>query len=94
MQDALISMFGGRAAEELVKAVRAAPASHWGIDAFLHEYALSSREGVVLMCLAEALLRIPDSETADRLSRDKLENDLGPSLVNMVRNVQIDLNGR
>ena len=43
-----------------------------GIDAFLHEYELSSREGVVLMCLAEALLRIPDAETADQLIRDKL----------------------
>jgi RHH-type proline utilization regulon transcriptional repressor/proline dehydrogenase/delta 1-pyrroline-5-carboxylate dehydrogenase len=43
-----------------------------GIDAFLHEYALSSPEGVALMCLAEALLRIPDSDTIDRLIRDKL----------------------
>ncbi len=43
-----------------------------GIDALLHEYALSSREGVALMCLAEALLRTPDSETVDRLIRDKL----------------------
>ena len=43
-----------------------------GIDAFLHEYELSTPEGVALMCLAEALLRIPDSETIDRLIRDKL----------------------
>jgi RHH-type transcriptional regulator, proline utilization regulon repressor / proline dehydrogenase / delta 1-pyrroline-5-carboxylate dehydrogenase len=43
-----------------------------GLDAFLQEYALSSEEGVVLMCLAEALLRIPDAATADRLIRDKL----------------------
>ena len=43
-----------------------------GLDAFLQEYALSSREGVVLMCLAEALLRIPDAATADRLIREKL----------------------
>ena len=55
-----------------------------GLDAFLHEYALSSREGVVLMCLAEALLRIPDAETADRLIRDKIggadwESHLGES---------------
>jgi RHH-type proline utilization regulon transcriptional repressor/proline dehydrogenase/delta 1-pyrroline-5-carboxylate dehydrogenase len=55
-----------------------------GIDAFLREYALSSQEGVVLMCLAEALLRIPDAETADRLIRDKLaaadwERHLGQS---------------
>ncbi|NEV65186.1 proline dehydrogenase family protein [Thiorhodococcus minor] len=43
-----------------------------GLDAFLHAYDLSSREGVALMCLAEALLRIPDKETRDRLIRDKL----------------------
>jgi RHH-type proline utilization regulon transcriptional repressor/proline dehydrogenase/delta 1-pyrroline-5-carboxylate dehydrogenase len=43
-----------------------------GLDAFLQEYSLSSEEGVVLMCLAEALLRIPDAGTADLLIRDKL----------------------
>ena len=43
-----------------------------GIDAFLHEYALSSPEGVALLCLAEALLRVPDAETVDRLIRDKI----------------------
>jgi RHH-type proline utilization regulon transcriptional repressor/proline dehydrogenase/delta 1-pyrroline-5-carboxylate dehydrogenase len=43
-----------------------------GIDALLHEYALSTPEGVALMCLAEALLRIPDAATVDRLIRDKL----------------------
>jgi RHH-type proline utilization regulon transcriptional repressor/proline dehydrogenase/delta 1-pyrroline-5-carboxylate dehydrogenase len=43
-----------------------------GIDAFLHEYKLSTEEGVALMCVAEALLRIPDAETANRLIRDKL----------------------
>jgi hypothetical protein len=41
---------------------------------FLATYDLSSREGVVLMCLAEALLRIPDSATVDRLIRDKIGN--------------------
>ncbi len=55
----------------LVRAVRARPRAG-GLDAFLHEYALSSREGIVLMCLAEALLRIPDADTADRLIRDKI----------------------
>src|SRR3954447_25364646 len=43
-----------------------------GLDAFLHEYALSSQEGVALMCLAKALLRIPDAETVDKLIRDKI----------------------
>ena len=42
------------------------------LDGFLAEYGLDTREGVVLMCLAEALLRIPDSETVDRLIRDKV----------------------
>ena len=43
-----------------------------GVDALLREYDLSSGEGIVLMCLAEALLRIPDADTADRLIADKL----------------------
>lgn len=43
-----------------------------GIEAFLQEYDLSSQEGVLLMCIAEALLRIPDAETADRLIHDRL----------------------
>ncbi|MFP6730743.1 MAG: bifunctional proline dehydrogenase/L-glutamate gamma-semialdehyde dehydrogenase PutA [Alphaproteobacteria bacterium] len=59
-------------AQKLVAAVREGRQGAGGIDAFLQEYELSSQEGVVLMCLAEALLRIPDSETADRLIRDKL----------------------
>jgi len=41
-------------------------------NAFLHEYDLSSEEGVALMCLAEALLRIPDAATADRFISDRL----------------------
>ena len=43
-----------------------------GLGAFLQEYDLSSQEGVLLMCIAEALLRIPDAATADRLIRDCL----------------------
>ncbi|MFD1623381.1 bifunctional proline dehydrogenase/L-glutamate gamma-semialdehyde dehydrogenase PutA [Azospirillum griseum] len=42
------------------------------LDAFLQEFGLSTKEGVALMCLAEALLRIPDAETADLLIRDKI----------------------
>ena len=45
-----------------------------GLDAFLQQYDLSSQEGVVLMCLAEALLRVPDKATADRLISDKLSS--------------------
>src|SRR5262245_15451913 len=48
----------------LVSAVREAKPSGSGLDAFLRQYHLGSREGVILMCLAEALLRIPDAETA------------------------------
>jgi RHH-type proline utilization regulon transcriptional repressor/proline dehydrogenase/delta 1-pyrroline-5-carboxylate dehydrogenase len=59
-------------AKGLVSDVRAHRSAQGGIDAFMHEYSLSSEEGVVLMCLAEALLRIPDAETADRLIADKL----------------------
>ena len=59
-------------ARDLVAAVRKAPASKTGLDAFLRQYDLSSQEGVILMCLAEALLRIPDDDTADRLIADKL----------------------
>lgn len=43
-----------------------------GIDAFLQQYSLETQEGIILMCLAEALLRIPDPETADALIEDKL----------------------
>jgi RHH-type proline utilization regulon transcriptional repressor/proline dehydrogenase/delta 1-pyrroline-5-carboxylate dehydrogenase len=42
------------------------------VETLLQEYALSSQEGVALMCLAEALLRIPDAATRDRLIRDKI----------------------
>ncbi len=62
----------GERARTLVKAVREKRVGQGGLDAFLHEYELSSREGVVLMCLAEALLRIPDAETANLLIKDKL----------------------
>ncbi|MDQ8023652.1 MAG: bifunctional proline dehydrogenase/L-glutamate gamma-semialdehyde dehydrogenase PutA [Moraxellaceae bacterium] len=43
-----------------------------GVDALMHEFSLDSQEGIALMCLAEALLRIPDSATRDALIRDKL----------------------
>jgi RHH-type proline utilization regulon transcriptional repressor/proline dehydrogenase/delta 1-pyrroline-5-carboxylate dehydrogenase len=43
-----------------------------GVEGLVHEYSLSSEEGVALMCLAEALLRIPDEATRDALIRDKI----------------------
>ena len=58
-------------ARGLVGAVRAGR-PRAGLDTFLQEYDLSSDEGVLLMCLAEALLRIPDAATADKLIHDKL----------------------
>jgi RHH-type transcriptional regulator, proline utilization regulon repressor / proline dehydrogenase / delta 1-pyrroline-5-carboxylate dehydrogenase len=57
-------------ARTLVKAVRGHKAA--GLDAFMQAYDLGSDEGIALMCLAEALLRIPDAETADDLIADKL----------------------
>ncbi len=54
-------------ATRLVEAARDGPHKSGGVDSFLHEYGLSSEEGVLLLCLAEALLRIPDADTADRL---------------------------
>src|SRR4029077_9982992 len=59
-------------ASGLVTRIRAGAGKNGGVDAFMREYALSSEEGVALMCLAEALLRIPDAETADHLIRDKI----------------------
>jgi RHH-type proline utilization regulon transcriptional repressor/proline dehydrogenase/delta 1-pyrroline-5-carboxylate dehydrogenase len=59
-------------AGQLVRAVRENTAKEGGIDAFLQQYDLSSEEGVLLMCIAEALLRIPDADTADKLIADKI----------------------
>src|SRR5687768_7938902 len=56
----------------LVTAVRGKRAHATGVDALMHEFSLSSQEGIALMCLAEALLRIPDPETADRLIREQI----------------------
>ena len=46
--------------------------SHNAFEKLMHEYDLSSNEGVVLMCLAEALLRIPDTQTINDLIEDKI----------------------
>ena len=58
-------------ARRLVEGLRARPAAGL-VQGLMHEYALSSQEGVALMCLAEALLRIPDSATRDALIADKI----------------------
>src|SRR3546814_10490415 len=59
-------------ASDLVRRVRARAADQGAIEAFMRQYDLGSEEGVLLMCVAEALLRIPDEETTDKLIRDKL----------------------
>ena len=59
-------------ARRLVTQVRANRTKASGVDALMHEFSLSSEEGVALMCLAEALLRIPDAETRNKLIQDKL----------------------
>ena len=59
-------------ATDLIKQVRADENAIQMIDALLLEYSLDTHEGILLMCLAEALMRIPDAETADALIRDKL----------------------
>jgi RHH-type proline utilization regulon transcriptional repressor/proline dehydrogenase/delta 1-pyrroline-5-carboxylate dehydrogenase len=63
---------GQALARKLVEAVRSKRTRASGVDALMHEFSLSSEEGIALMCLAEALLRIPDHQTADRLIADKI----------------------
>ncbi|MBD3828035.1 bifunctional proline dehydrogenase/L-glutamate gamma-semialdehyde dehydrogenase PutA [Stenotrophomonas sp.] len=59
-------------AADLVARVRVRARDQGAIEAFMRQYDLGSEEGVLLMCVAEALLRIPDQTTADKLIRDKL----------------------
>jgi len=59
-------------AADLVARVRVRAKDQGAIEAFMRQYDLGSEEGVLLMCVAEALLRIPDQDTADKLIRDKL----------------------
>jgi len=59
-------------ARQLVEGMRNSDHQGDPLDDFMNAYDLSTREGVALMCLAEALLRIPDADTANRLIRDKL----------------------
>lgn len=67
--EARIDALAGR----LVEAIRTRTGGLGGVEDFLHAYALSTKEGLALMVLAEALLRVPDAETADRLIEDKLQ---------------------
>src|SRR5882672_1709283 len=70
--DAAAAAAARELASTLVTQLRAARTAAGGVDALMREFSLSSQEGVALMCLAEALLRVPDSATADALIRDKL----------------------
>ncbi|MGO4707070.1 bifunctional proline dehydrogenase/L-glutamate gamma-semialdehyde dehydrogenase PutA [Microvirga sp. 2MCAF38] len=59
-------------ATRLIEAIRQKSGGLGGVEEMLREYALSTKEGLALMVLAEALLRVPDAATADRLIEDKL----------------------
>jgi RHH-type proline utilization regulon transcriptional repressor/proline dehydrogenase/delta 1-pyrroline-5-carboxylate dehydrogenase len=59
-------------ARRLIEAIRAKIGGLGGVEDFLHAFSLSTKEGLALMVLAEALLRVPDAATADRLIEDKL----------------------
>ena len=58
----------------IVEACRLASHHAGTLDAFLQEFGLSNAEGIALMCLAEALLRVPDDHTADRLIAEKIQS--------------------
>ncbi|MGB2064504.1 MAG: proline dehydrogenase family protein, partial [Marinomonas gallaica] len=60
------------AATQLIDQVRADGESMSMIDSLLLEYSLDTKEGILLMCLAEALMRVPDKETADAFIKDRL----------------------
>ncbi|MBB5276693.1 RHH-type proline utilization regulon transcriptional repressor/proline dehydrogenase/delta 1-pyrroline-5-carboxylate dehydrogenase [Rhizobium rosettiformans] len=62
-----------RRATTYIEAIRSNSGSVGGVEDFLREYGLSTREGLALMVLAEALLRVPDALTQDRLIEDKLK---------------------
>jgi RHH-type proline utilization regulon transcriptional repressor/proline dehydrogenase/delta 1-pyrroline-5-carboxylate dehydrogenase len=61
-------------AEALVRAARRSADRQGVVESFLQEFSLSTREGLALMCLAEALLRTPDEETRDRLIAEKISS--------------------
>ena len=62
------------AAIDLVRTARKTTKARGLMDSFLQEFTLSNREGLALMCLAEALLRVPDAATADKLIAEKISD--------------------
>jgi RHH-type proline utilization regulon transcriptional repressor/proline dehydrogenase/delta 1-pyrroline-5-carboxylate dehydrogenase len=65
--------------EPWIEAVRRHPGAPWALESLLHEFPLSSQEGVAMMRLAEALLRVPDADTALALTADQLNRSPQPS---------------
>ena len=61
-------------AVELVRTARKITKARGLMDSFLQEFTLSNREGLALMCLAEALLRVPDAATADKLIAERISD--------------------
>ncbi|MGB1361382.1 MAG: bifunctional proline dehydrogenase/L-glutamate gamma-semialdehyde dehydrogenase PutA [Alphaproteobacteria bacterium] len=61
-------------ASDLIQNVRDNKSALTAVQSLMQEYALSDKEGIILMCLAESLLRIPDSYTANKLIKDKLQS--------------------
>ena len=72
LQGALDWAAAAAAARPWVEAVRRHPPPFWAMESLLKEYPISSAEGLALMRLAEALLRVPDAETAIALTADQL----------------------
>ncbi len=70
--DAALDSRIGERAKRYIEAIRHARGGIGGLEDFMHEYSLSTKEGLALMSLAEALLRVPDAATQDRLIEDKL----------------------
>ena len=63
-----------REAVDIVRRARAMTAKKGLMETFLEEFGLSNNEGLALMCLAESLLRVPDSKTADKLIAEKISS--------------------
>src|SRR6478735_3571318 len=72
LSDALDWAAAAQVAQPWVQAVRKHPPPFWAMESLLKEYPISSAEGLALMRLAEALLRVPDAETAIALTADQL----------------------
>ena len=80
-------------ANEIVNTVRESIKSDSPIENLLQEYELNTKAGTVLLCLAEALLRIPDKKTIDRLLEDKFSSVDWKKHINSDKGIQIEING-